>query len=174
MVKAQPSILHIRVELGGRVHEGDLEAQARVDTNIDGLNQALAEQPGRFAWWATLEVLGRVQAEELEGQRAALHAELYSFFEASLAATDTEGKRAKPTIEKIKSEILKHPDYKELLARQAKANEAHGLLTVARQTMQMRKDSLLAVCSNMRSERDSHMHDQLGEVRERLRKARGK
>jgi len=173
MPKTRPDVLQIRVELGGKVFEGDLQAEARVDPDPVGLNQALAEQPGRFAWWATLEVLARSLVEELERDRATKHAELYSFYEASLSATDTDGKRAKPTVDKIKSEILKHADYRQLQGRLAAATEQHGLLTVARQTMQMRKDVLLAVASNLRAERDAHIHDQLKETRERLR-ARGR
>lgn len=169
MVKGRPNILHIEVELGGRVYSGDLETEARVDTNPAGLNQALAEQPGRFAWWATLETLARTQAEEVDRERGTLHAELYSHYEAVLAATNTEGKPARATVEKIKSEILKHPPYRALQVKQEKANEALGLLTVARQTMQMRKDVLMAVASNMRALRDIQDSDHLKETRERVR-----
>jgi hypothetical protein len=48
------------------------------------------------------------------------------------------------------------------------ANEELGLLMVARQTMQARKDVLLAVASNLRAEQDAYLHGQLQEVRKRM------
>lgn len=166
-------IMHLTVTLGDRVYDGDLEAEARVDTDPAGLNQALAEQPGKFAWWATLEVLSRALAESVERELAIKHAELYAHYEAAMSSTDTDGKRARPTVDKIKSQVIRHKDYVAIQQRLASAAEQRELLTVARQTMQMRKDSLLAVASNMRAERDAHIHDQLRETRDRLRAARG-
>jgi hypothetical protein len=170
-VTQKPGILHIRVELGGRVHEGDLALESKVDltgAGFAGLNQALADHPGLFAKWATLEILARTKAEGLERERGAKYAELYTHLEAAGASTDADGRRAKPTVEKIKSEILKRPDYKAILERQAVANEELGLLMVARQTMQARKDVLLAVASNLRAEQDAYLHGQLQEVRKRM------
>ena len=171
--KPQSNVLHVSVELGGRVFQGDLETEARVDWTLDGLNQALAEHPGRFAWWATLEVLARTQEEGLERQRAMKHAELYSHYEATLSSTDVEGKRSKPTVEKVKSEVLKSLDYRAVQERLAAAAEAHGLLTVARQTMLAKKDALIAIASNLRAQRDAYISDHLSETRRRIHDARG-
>ena len=164
----KPEILHIHVELGGRVYDGDLDAEARVDTDPVGLNKALAEQSGRFAWWATLEVLAKTLAEQLERQLATRHAELYSYLEATLTSTDGKGKRSRPTVEKIKSAVLADKVYQNLQERVAQANEQVGLLQVARQTMSMRRDMLMTVASNMRAEREAGIYDHLRETRTRL------
>jgi hypothetical protein len=163
-----PSLLHFTVELGSRVYEEDLERDAFIDTNPEGLSRALAENPGRFARWATYEVMAQTLAEAVERELALKHAELYTFFEASLASTDEKGKRSKPTVERIKSDILKHKDYRAIQERLAAAVAQHRHLTAARQTMRDRKDSLIAIASNMRAELDAQIRSQVREVRDRL------
>lgn len=162
----KPTQIHLRV--AGHDVQGDLEAEARIATDSDGLSKALAENPARFAWWATLEVLAKAEAEEVENARDALHAELFSHYEAVLSRTDTEGKRAKATVGAIEAAILKAPQYQAALVKVTAANKSAALLGVARRAMEHRKESLLAVASNYRAELDARIRDQVREVRERM------
>lgn len=173
-VKGRPPSgpLHVRVELGGRVYEDDLEAWVRADTDPTGLNRALAEQPGRFAWWAVLEAKAQGQAEQAENHRATKHAELYGHYEAALVRHEDGERRTKPTVEAVKAAIQKHPDYQRALAALAAANEQAGVLLAARQAMQERRECLIELARNMREERQAHLQDHLREARERFQAGR--
>ena len=165
---AERRLVQVRVEIGGRVYEGDLAAESRVPTDPDGLSAALAENPARTAWWAAAEALALTQAEQAENARARLYAELFSLNEAVLVRTDADGKRAKPTVDAVKSAILKSPDYQRALVDVTRANEAARLMRVARDAMRDRKDSLLEVARNYRAELDASMKDSVPAVRARV------
>jgi hypothetical protein len=158
----------ISVTIGDKTYAGDLEAEARISLDFQTLNEELAEHPGKFAWWATLEVLAKTQVEELVTRRDTLHAEMYSQLESDM----TEALGKKPTIEAIKSVIVQDPKYATATENLRKATEAERLMTVARQTMQMRKDSLMAVASNLRAEADAGLSSQLKTIRDKVRTAR--
>lgn len=162
----KPTQISLRV--AGHDVQGDLEAEARIATDPEGLSKALAENPARFAWWATLEALAKAEAEEAGNARDALHAELFSHYEAALSRTDTEGKRAKATVGAIEAAILNAERYQAALTRVVAANKSAALLGVARRAMDHRKESLLAVASNYRAELDARIRDQVREVRERM------
>ncbi len=169
--------VRVSAEICGRVYEGDLAVEAHVpniDADPEGLSRALEENPARTAWWAAAEALALTQAEEAENARATLHARLFTLYEATLARTDAEGKRARATVETVKSEVLKQPEYQRALAAVARANEASRLMRVARDAMRDRKDSLLEVARTYRAELDARMRDSLAEVRDRARRAQGR
>jgi hypothetical protein len=102
-----------------------------------------------------------------------MHAERYTHLEASQARTDDKGKRAKPTVDAIKSLILKDPTYERVQQEVIDAERQLDLTTAARQTIQMKKDVTLAAASNYRAELDAQFHSVLQARRDRLAQARG-
>jgi hypothetical protein len=164
VVPPRDAVLRFEVVLGGRTYQGDLETELRIETDPEGLNTALAENPSRFAWWATLETMAKAIAEEQENALNKLHANLYAQYAKAME---------KPTVESLKQAIQRTEKYVQQVevVRQAKRDAA--LLTVARQAMVQKKDSLLAVASNYRAELDARMRDQMSAIRHRIRSARG-
>jgi len=144
-------ILHVKVSIQGETYEEDLNTQARIDPDLEGLNQALADHPGRFAWWSVLETLARAQVDDLESQMELLNAELFDEYQRRL--TDPGGK-GKPTLDTIKGHVVQDPRYQEVTKLLLNARTDLNYVSVGRWTMVHRKDSLLAIASNLRAEMD--------------------
>mgnify|MGYP001615049458 CR=1 FL=1 len=152
MGKADNGILKVSVTIGARRFEEDLAAQAATAPDIEGLNRNLAEHPGRFAEWAMLEALARQQCEELDARVKFLDAELFEKYQATLSVTV-----AKPTLDAIKARVTMDSRMVALSAEARGARASLEQLTVGRQTMQMKRDTLLALASNWRAEMDSNL-----------------
>ena len=148
--------LRIRVEVGGIVYEEDLGIQTGLNLDLAGLNQALAEQPGHFAWWATLEALARAKHEDLTAQLAALDAVLFGQYQTELRAQQATTKE--PTLDAIRSKM--HLDKRRMALdaamRQAKLDT--DLVQAGRRTMEHRKDTVIAIANNMRAEMDMKLY----------------
>jgi len=152
-------ILRIRVELGGNVYEEDLAAQAHIALDPHGFNQALAAHAGNFAWWAMLEVVAREQLDQLNGELEERNAQLFNFYTAKLTRREQNGKKSsKPTLEAIRVNIVLDKNYQALNKRVLQARRDMEKVTVGRQAMQVKKDTLLAIGSNMRAEMDSKLY----------------
>lgn len=152
-------VLHIRVELGGKIYEENLAAQAHISLDLHGLNEALAAHPGNFAWWAMMEVVAREQLDQLNGELEERNAQLFNFYQSSLVGREEDGKkRSKPTLEAIRSRIVLDKNYQALNKRVLQAKRDQEKITVGRQSMQVKKDTLLAIASNLRQEMDSNLH----------------
>lgn len=153
---ADGRLLKIRVELGGRVYEEDLEPQAFINPDLDGLNRALAEHPGRFAWWAMLETYARASYEGLSTQLETLDATLFSRYQRQLLEGAVDGKKG-PTLDSIRSLVTLDRERQALVERTARAKQDFEQVTVGRRTMEQRKDALLAIASNLRAEMDARL-----------------
>lgn len=149
-------LLKVRIIIGERDYKQDLEVEAQAPVDLEGLNNALSGHPGRFAWWAMLEALARAQHDELETQQKRLEAELYAEHGAPDSALAKKLGKA-PTVDAIKSAVLLDKRLHAHQDRIAKAKLALEQVTVGRQTMQQRKDALLAIGSNMRAEMEARM-----------------
>ncbi len=147
------SILTVTVNLGDRVQTEDLESQLRIDTDLEGLNRGLAENPGRFAWWGMMEVKSRALQAELKSRMELLEADLFVKYQTA----SLEPGAAKLTVDGIKGQIKMDEKYKVLAESYAKVNQDVDALNVGRRAMEHRRDSLLAIASNMRAEMDAHM-----------------
>lgn len=159
--------LRFAVSVGGRDYVRDLEIEAHVDTDPIGLSQALADLPGLVAFYATAEAEARAEAKRAEVRRSKLHAERYTYLEASQARTDDKGKRAKPTVDAIKSLILKDPQYQQAQEQLINAELQLDRCTAGKLTINVKKDVTLAIASNYRAELDAHMHDALRSTQQR-------
>ena len=165
--------LRIRVTLDGKTYDEDLGLQADVQMSYDGLNRALAEHPARFAWWATLETLARARHEELEAQLKELDATLFGKYQEDLASIGTNARGEQvvkdPTLDRIKAAVTLDTQRQTLAASVASAKRDLEQLTVGRQTMQQRKDVLLAIASNWRAEMDYQLMVGQRSLREQMR-----
>ena len=166
-VNLRAPITNLAVKLGERMYKGDVDSELAFTTDPEGLNKALAENPGKFAWWAMLEVHAKAQLEELDSRRNLMKAELYGRYE-NLLTTDVGGKEKRPTVAAIEAAVQEDESYQKLVARVQAARKDYDVLTVMRQAIVQRKDVLLAIASNYRAELDAHLHDQLRAVRENI------
>ena len=139
----------VHVEIQGHIFNLDAGAEARIDNDLEGLNQNLASHPAMAARWMFIETKIREIVEELESKLEIMDAELFTVIPARL---EKDGK--KPTVDTIKSYVVLDPGRKalqdELLVRRHELN----LITAGRQVLQVKKDCLLALASNMRAEMD--------------------
>lgn len=137
-----PDVLHVRVTLDGKPYDEDLAELSAIAQNLPGVNQALSEQPGRFAWWCMLETLALREEERAADALVA--------FEGSQLATLGGGKDDKVTL--LKAQIHQHPDYKRLHAAWRRAQEQAAIVRVGRKTAEERKDALRELSHNIREE----------------------
>ncbi len=158
--KDDDALLRVRVTLGKREYAQDLGFDAQTPIDLGGLNTALAGHPGKFAWWAMVEALARAQHEERIAQLARLDAELFAAYSKALldkAQADTSGRAKAPTLDAINGQVIRDRRHIASQAEVAAAKLALDQVTVGRQTMQQRKDTLLGIASNMRAEMDARM-----------------
>lgn len=154
----EKKMILVTVEWAGKTYTEDLMQQSFIDTDLAGLNQALAEHPGRLAWWGSLEVAAKRAAEELEDKIKVKEAELFNTFQSELTVVDESGKEKRPTLDAIKAAVVTSDERKKLSQEILDARSAFEQIRVGRQTMQDRKDCLLAIASNMRAEWDATMY----------------
>lgn len=150
-----PPILTVTVNLGDRVQSEDLESQLKIDTDLEGLNRGLAENPGRFAWWGMMEVKARARQAELKSQMDLLEADLFVQYQTANESPTRQG--PKLTVDGLKSQVKMDATYRALAAEYARVNQDVDALNVGRRAMEHRRDSLLAIASNMRAEMDAHI-----------------
>jgi len=165
-LKRQP--IQVSLSIAGRQYSADLETQTRIPADADGLSQALADGPGLFAWWASLEAWARAQAELAEKVKDTCYAELYTFHEAALSRTVGD-KREKATVDRVRSAVVQDKRYQAAWDNLIKANEAAGLAQAGRRAMEQRKEALLAVASNYRAELDVRLRDSVKAMRSFMR-----
>lgn len=145
------NLLKIRVELGKRIYEQDLEQVLKFNSDIDGLNAALAGQPGTFAWWATLEVMARAQYDALE--EAVKDEESRIFIQThEEEAAKIKGDPSKLTVDGIKAKVRLDPAWQDLNKRRLLAKRDLEQLVVARKAIEQRRDALITTASNTRAE----------------------
>jgi hypothetical protein len=147
----------------------DLSEQAAIATNYDALSEAIASNPGRYAVWGMLEAEARKVYEALASKLEILEAELFEEYRASIGSP----------VDAIKACVKKDPRRVSLQedVLEAKAN-AEKLLAARRTIGEQKKDSLLALASNMRAEMQSRtgmnvLERQQRDIDERARGSRG-
>lgn len=137
------------------------------DLNIDraGINDALANQPALFAWYATLYEMARNNSAVLNSQIDAYQAELDQYYR--MEATK-EG--IKITEGSIKAKIDSNENMCKLIDDYNNSKRQEGMLYAAKAAFEQRKDMLISIASNMRQEWDTELKINKDKVREVLRK----
>lgn len=164
-----PAPLRITVQLGGHTYTEDLEAQAGLSLDPESLNRALAEQPGRFAWWATLEVLARTQRDEYENQLEVLEAALFGKYQEQLnEIAKSDGKKT-PTLDAIKAQVTLDIEHQTLKTKLIASERDYGLTQAGRKTMEQKRESMITLAANLRAEMEGQFELRKREVDERMR-----
>lgn len=154
------SILNIEVKLRTGVYQGDLAEDLKI--NIDNLSESYIDQPGKYAWWASLAAQARAIADKIKAEvdnkedyvRKSLRGELDAKVRKGL---ELDGEKITET--KVENAIYSHPAYREgmeelqdLRIKYAQANENAVLLESARAALDQRKDMLISLGAQLRSD----------------------
>ena len=158
-------LLRVQVTIGARKYDEDLAAQAQITPDIESMNLALSQHPGRFAEWAKLETLARSQYKEIMNFISNLDADIKEIeARAYLTLIDLPAQPGfKPlTVDAIKANVTIDPGRLALvkkrqdLKREAlTAQDALDRLTVGKEVMIERRGSLMALSANWRQEMES-------------------
>ncbi len=171
-VKEEKSLMRVSVEVAGRRYDEDLASQAFIASNIDALDDALATNPSRYAEWAMLEALARREVADIDGKIAVLDTDIKEReAQAYLDVINGQGPIAGavpggkgPTVDAIKAMVTLDPQ-RLLLVRSRQALDAARIsaqdnqnkLKVGKDTMEMKKDSLLELSRNWRQEMNTQL-----------------
>lgn len=141
------------------------------DLGIDRakINDELAEQPSKYAWYATLYEMARNKANICKSQIDTYQAELDRYYREEAAKAGT-----KITEAGIKAKIDSNDRMNELIDNFNDALKEQGLLFVAVNAFVQRKDMLISIASNMRQEWDSDLRINKEAVRAKIDAMRSK
>lgn len=139
-------LFKIEVKWKGQRIIQDLSGDLEVELSPEALNKALSEQTGRFAWWAMLEVRAKKALNTLERDLKVKRAELTS----SAKASDP-----KLTVEAIKAQVELNPEIEKMEREMIEFQTDLDAAAVGRESLRQRKDSLMTISANMRSEMEN-------------------
>lgn len=159
-------ILKITVKLDKSTQSVDLDADLAVERTK--INDELAEQPGLFAWYATIHELYRNKVLALKEQIDVLEAQL----DQELRAKWNEPEWGKRTEDAIKARIKLNTKRQDLAAQFLEAQKNQGILGVAKSAFEQRKDMLISIAANMRGESDLELKVSKEKVKAQLEKLR--
>jgi hypothetical protein len=143
----------------------DLAPDVEIELSPAALNKALADQPGRYAWWGMLEVKARKVVSILEQQIKVKRAELYTAIKAA---------NEKATVDQVKAAVEVHPELLKLLDDLIGAQEDQEAVRVGREAMHHRKDALVTISANMRAEMESGISGAKERLEDFLKGRKGK
>lgn len=131
----------------GKLKKISIDLKKEANINRVKLNTELSEQPGRYAWVATLAELARLQKDEAEADVKKTAAELDMYYRSH----GIEG------LEKVTETAIGHAiqvdeDYRKILNKAFIARRDYGLLIAAREVLSQRKDMLMSLSANQRLE----------------------
>lgn len=163
------NLMRVTVQIGERRFDEDLAQQAMITPNIDALNDALATNPSRFGEWAMLEALARAELDEVKGNLSVLDSDIKDLeaviYLEKVAPPDPSPAGWKPpTVDAIKASVTVDERRRALVARRQElevaareSKAALDKLSVGRETIEQKKDSLIAICSNWRTEMQTQL-----------------
>lgn len=131
----------------GKTWRGRLDEDLSI--NEKAINIELAEHPAKFAWWASLHVLARARRDDIKRKFGLLYYELKAEYVKKLPVTEK-----KPTKDMVDEYVETHKRYQEMEVQLLDAGTDVEKLYVAREAMTQRRDSLIAMATNLRRELD--------------------
>lgn len=153
-------LLNISVNLKLGTFEGNLQEDLEIDR--DNLSESFIDQAGKFAWWSVLYVQAKAIAEkaksEMEVQKDYMSKQLISELDTKIRhRLELDGEKI--TEARVEKAIYKENEYieavelyNELKSRYLKANADAMTLEVASKAMDSRKDMLISLGAQIRSE----------------------
>lgn len=157
------SILEVTVKLPQNSYDLDLAKDSQIDVN--NLNQGFIEQPTIFAWYATLAALAKSKVtrlkREVEKQDDYIRKTLIGTLDSKVRK-QLEINGEKVTETKVTNAIYADVEYisniqklNGLKDELTDAEENSAILDVARETMTQRKDMLISLGAQVRSDYDN-------------------
>lgn len=153
------SPLLISVTLNGQTYTEDLGLQAAVANDLDGLNRGLAEQAGRYAWWAVLETQARGLLDD-----AVEALKTYEIVETEtiIQSFSNETRAALPSANRIKNMIVARRAHEHLRHAVLVAKKTLRQVQAGKRTIEQRKDLLIEISRNLRGEMGGHLRPNAG------------
>ena len=155
-------VLKMEVKLNSEIVSLDLSQDMVI--NVADINESYVDQPARYAYWATLSTLARSKANKLKQQidkeqdyiRTTLTGSLDSKVRQQL---ELDGEKVTET--KVSNAIYVHPTFiahksklSELQEAYNEADEQARLLEVGKETMNQRKEMLISLGAQLRTDYD--------------------
>jgi len=129
------------------------------DVQIDNgnLDQEFLGQAEKYAWWAFLTEHAKDQVNQIKSELDVLYARLDHKVrtKAQIAAVDAKTNKQVPikyTEKMVENEVTTSTEYQELLSRYNNAKKQAGLATAGMMAMNQRRDMLLQLGANYRTE----------------------
>lgn len=151
----------LKFRLGDKVITYDLSYEVQIDA--DKLNQALIEQPSKFAYIATVHAAYKGAAEG-----AKIKLDIASCKMDGLLRQDAVSNGEKVTEAVIAARIKQSKPYTDALKDWEELAGIERQLSVAVESFRQRKDMLIALASNWRAERDMQISIKQGAYHEAL------
>lgn len=132
------------VTLRGQTYTCDLAVEATADIDeLGGLNTALADTPGKVAWYGVLRAQAEEEANAAKARADLVYAQVFQ---------QVEG-----TVEAKKTLVTMSKEYQAALGLQRQSQYILALLDVARDVLRNRRDALLEIARNLRAEMDNEL-----------------
>ena len=156
------SVLTMEVKLSSETVSLDLSQDMVI--NVANINESYIDQPAKFAYWATLATLARSKANkikrELDREQDYIKTTLTGSLDSKVRAQlEIDGEKVTET--KVTNGIFTHPEYISYKAKIAdkqreydEADEQARLLEVGRETMNQRKEMLISLGAQLRTDYD--------------------
>jgi len=163
-IKVQPSgiaakdLLRVAVTWEGQQIDQDLSGDVTFENNPEGLSRALAEQAGRFAWWAMLQVKARHRLATLERDLKVRRATV--LIESKLKASAA-------TVDVLKALVEVDPEVERLERAVIEADAELQATAVGRDSLKERRESLTTTAALMRQEMEQGLTFRTKEARQR-------
>lgn len=132
-------LMRVAFTLGGRPIDENVAALAAVASDPDGLNRAITDGVGLFAWWSTLEVKATDAEETARDALDALEADILS-------------RSGDEKVTTAKALMKTDARWKRLHAAWREAHQQAEMVKVGRKTTEHRESALREVAMNLRSE----------------------
>ena len=143
------SVLNFEVALNGKTYDNDAATALRIDrTNLD---EEFANQHTRFAYYATLHEMAKDKAARLKVSLETLYAQLDHEKRMAAKAVQAADPKFKYTESMCENEIKTDQRYQLKQQEMLDANQLAGVLGVAREAFQQRKDMLISLGANARA-----------------------
>ena len=164
MSEINMEVLKIDVKINNQEINLDLSQDMIIDVN--NINQSYIDQPSKYAYWATLSALARSKAnklkQKLDKEQDYLKTTLTGTLDAKVR-NQLELDGEKITESKVTNAIYTNPEYiaykgkiDDLNVQYLEADEQARLLEVGRATLDQRKEMLISLGAQLRSDWDGN------------------
>jgi hypothetical protein len=147
--------LNTELDVGGQVRGNPIDEDVRI--NPADLDYEFQTHPEKYAWWAFLAEHAKAEVDMKKNQLAVLYAQLdFNVRDKArleeIKAKEEKRKPIKYTEKMVESEVTTHQDYQKAQLELLEARKAAGLATAGRAAMDHRRDMLLQIGANYRTE----------------------